>query len=238
MRYAILSDIHANWEALQEAERYLASQAIDRIAVLGDTIGYGANPNECLAWSLDHASLYIMGNHEKAIHDLGMREQFTNFARVAIDWTAQVLDKPLKERIRDLSYLRIEENLTFAHGSPDQPEKFSYIMNFSEAEPAFRAFQHEVCFVGHTHVPACFCLEERSGTYLEPGILKLTHGNRYLLNVGSVGQPRDRDHRLSFGIYDGAKETFEIVRLEYDAFKAAAKIRKAGLPDYLADRLL
>lgn len=238
MRYAILSDIHSNWEALQKVESYLASQAIDRIAVLGDTIGYGANPNECLAWALEHASLYLMGNHEKAIHDRQLREKFTDWAREAIVWTDQALDKDLKEKIRDLSYLRIERNLTFAHGSPQQPEEFSYLTNFSDAESAFDAFDHEVCFVGHTHVPACFCLQERSASYLAPGILKLDPGKRYLFNPGSAGQPRDRDHRLSFGIYDDSKKTFEIIRLDYDASKAAAKIRKAGLPPYLADRLL
>jgi len=107
-----------------------------------------------------------------------------------------------------------------------------------DAVPSFREMETPVCFVGHTHVPGCFCEMARSAERLEPGMTEIAAGTKYILNPGSVGQPRDGDPRTAFGIYDDEKRTFELVRLDYDNEKAAQKIRKAGLPAYLADRLL
>ena len=237
MRYAILSDIHANWEALELASRDINSRSIDRIAVLGDTVGYGANPTECFEWAMEHAAIYLMGNHEKALFDPAMREGFNPYAAEAIVWTNKVMKKDAVEKARSLPYLKTEDHLMFAHGSPDSPESFRYIMSYPDALPAFKAMKESVCFIGHTHMPGCFCETSQTKTYLNPGIMKVGKG-RMLLNPGSVGQPRDGDPRLSYGIYDDQKKTFEIVRLEYNNQKAAGKIRDAGLPGFLADRLL
>ncbi len=237
MRYALFSDIHANWEALETAFLHSKTQKIDRYAVLGDTLGYGANPNECIAWVLEHAKIYVMGNHEKAVWDKALRELFNPMAAEAIEWTEKVLRKDLAARIRDLGYLHIENNLIFTHGNPVEPENFQYLFNYQDAEPSFKMMRCPVCFVGHTHVPACFSEKEKSVSYLKPGILKVDAMSRVILNPGSVGQPRDQDPRLAYGIYDDKKQTFEIVRLEYDNQRAAKKIRDAGLPGFLADRL-
>ncbi len=238
MRYAILSDIHSNLEALETAAGHAETKQIDRWIVLGDTVGYGANPNECFEWVVNHAQLFIMGNHEKAVIDPKLREWFNPLAREAIIWTAGILAEPLKKRIADLPFLKIEKGITWTHGSPDKPEDFRYLTRFEDAAPSFQSMENDVCFVGHTHVPCCFCLSRKSTEYLAPGVTELAAGERYILNPGSVGQPRDRDPRLAFGIYDDTAKTFEIIRLEYDNQKAAEKIRKAGLPRYLADRLL
>lgn len=238
MPFAVFSDIHGNWEALETAAACAKDRGINRFVVLGDTVGYGANPNECLEWALNHAAVNLFGNHERALLEPDLKKQFNPYAREAIEWTAEVLKPELLERIRDLPYSRIEDGLTFAHGSPYQPEEFHYLMNFKDAGPSFRQMQTSVCFVGHTHVPACFCEQKGSMEYLRPGPRKIEKGGRVILNPGSVGQPRDRDTRLSFGIYDSEAASFEVVRLAYDNHRAAGKIRKAGLPSFLADRLL
>lgn len=238
MPFAVFSDIHANWEALETALAYVRDKKIDRFVVLGDTVGYGANPNECFEWAIGHAGIYVVGNHEKAVTDAGLRDWFNAAAREAILWTEKVMPEDLKKKIAGLPYLKIDKAFTFVHGSPNSPEEFHYVVDPQDAQKSFLAFDSPVCFVGHTHVPSCFCETARSALYLRPGILKLEDGERYLLNPGSIGQPRDRDWRLAFGIFDEDKKTFEIVRLDYDNRTAAEKIRRAGLPRAFADRLL
>ena len=238
MKIALFSDIHANWEALETAIQYTKSHSVDQIVVLGDTVGYGANPNECFDWVVNHASFSLMGNHEKAMIDPSIRSWFNEVAREASIWTSKVMDQSLTDQIEGLIYSKLEGDLMFAHGSPDEPKEFHYIFNYEDAKPAFHHMQSRICFVGHTHVPGCFCEQEKSAEYLQPGIIHLDKEKRYILNPGSVGQPRDKDMRLAFGIFDTEEESFEIVRLDYDKQKAADKIRKAGLPDFLADRLL
>ena len=238
MLLAIFSDIHANLEALEAAVRYTQHLKVGGYAVLGDTVGYGANPNECFEWAMENAAIYVAGNHEKALLDYGLRQNFTQWAYEAIVWTEKVISPEFKKAAAGLPYMRMEKQSTFVHGSPDAPEEFRYLMKFSDASSSFRKMETPLCFVGHTHVPGCFCEGARSATYLRPGILQLEPLERYILNPGSIGQPRDPDKRLSFGLYEDAQNTFEIVRLLYDAAKAAVKIRKAGLPSFLADRLL
>lgn len=238
MRYALFSDIHSNWEALETALEYLSKEKIDEYWVLGDCVGYGANPNECFCWVLENARVALMGNHEKAVLDVELRDWFNPDARRAIEWTADVLKKEYQNKIPRLNYLHITPSTTLAHGSPDEPEEFRYLFSFRDARSSFRSFETPICFVGHTHVPSLFTESAETATYLTPGNYRLKREERYIVNPGSVGQPRDRDPRLAFGIFDDEDWTFELVRLEYDNQKAASKIRKAGLPAFLADRLL
>ena len=238
MRYAILSDIHSNWEALQAALDYLKKEKIDEYWVLGDTVGYGANPNECFSWMNQNARVALLGNHEKAIVAPEILEWFSGDARKAAEWTTKNLEPIYQEKIKDLAYLHISLFATSAHGSPDEPQEFRYLFSFEDARFSFHSFETPLCFVGHTHIPSIF--EEATETVrsLKPGQYELARNERYILNPGSVGQPRDRDPRLSFAIFDDKKWIFEIVRLEYDNVTAAEKIRRAGLPTHLADRLL
>lgn len=238
MKYAILSDIHSNWEALETASAYLDREKVGEIWVLGDFIGYGANPNECFEWVSGKARVTLMGNHEQAVVDPGLRDWFNPEACTAIEWTAGVLDAKHQTKIRDLHYLHVASWATAGHGSPEKPEEFHYLFSFADARPSFQAFQTPVCFVGHTHVPSAFVESTQSASYLRPGPYELKRNERYILNPGSVGQPRDRDPRLSLGIFDDKKWTFEVVRLEYNKEKAAEKIWNAGLPRYLGQRLL
>ncbi len=238
MKVAVFADIHGNLEALTAALEYTKRHALSHFMVLGDSVGYGANPNECLEWSLNNAERHVLGNHEAALIHERVRWSFTDWAREAIEWTAERLRPRLLREIRSLPYLQKEGQITLAHGTLHDPERFEYLMDPAEAHRSFLAGQTAFGFVGHSHVPCFF--EEKEGTFghLKPGVFKLKKGERYLLNPGSVGQPRDRDERLSFGIFDPEELTFEIVRLPYDNKTAARKILGEGLPQFLADRLL
>jgi predicted phosphodiesterase len=238
MKHAVLSDIHSNWEALETALDYLKKERVDEYWVLGDTVGYGANPNECFEWAWRNAKIVLMGNHEQAVIDPALRDWFNPDARRAIEWTAEEIKPEYKKKIGELRYLTITLSATLAHGSPDRPREFRYLFSAADAERSFHAFETPLCFVGHTHIPSLFNEAHHTAEYLRPGKYHLERNERYISNPGSAGQPRDRDPRLSFGIFDDKKWEFEIVRLEYDNKKAAEKIRKAGLPAFLADRLL
>ena len=238
MRYAVFADIHGNLEALETALECARKRRLSQFMVLGDLVGYGANPNECLDWALQNAGLHVLGNHEAAIIHAIARERFTDSAREAIDWTAERLKPDLVAKIQNLPYLQIDGSMTLAHGTLHRAEEFHYLFDESDAHKSFLALRTSYGFVGHSHVPCFFAEKARTGGSLEEGVLKLKKGERYLLNPGSIGQPRDGDTRLSFGIFDEDELTFEIVRLPYDNKTASKKIIKEGLPRSLADRLL
>jgi diadenosine tetraphosphatase ApaH/serine/threonine PP2A family protein phosphatase len=238
MRYAVFADIHGNLEALEAALEYAEKQQLSGFMVLGDSVGYGANPNECLEWAFQNAELHVLGNHEAAAIHGTIREKFTFSAREAIDWTVGRLKPELLARVRKLPYLKIDGNVTLAHGTLHSPEEFHYLFDESDAFKSFLALRTSLGFVGHSHVSSFFSEKEGAGGYLKEGVLKLRNNERYLLNPGSIGQPRDRDPRLSFGVLDEDKLTFEIVRLPYDNKKASQKIMAEGLPSSLAYRLL
>lgn len=240
MKYAIISDVHSNLEALERVKAELDRLKPDQIMCLGDVIGYGANPSECLKLVREMSREIVMGNHDRAIEDIELREEFNDWAHEAIRWTAGVLSTGEKAEIRRFVPIVIDraENVTWTHGSAHEPEEFHYLFKPAEARRSFKALETDICFFGHTHIPSIFEAESPEGRYLTAGMYRLQKGRRYLINPGSVGQPRDRDPRLGFAFFDSGELTLEIVRLDYDNQKAAQKIRKAGLPAYLADRLL
>ena len=238
MKYAVFADIHGNLEALQTAQECAEKRGLSRFLVLGDSIGYGANPNECLEWSREHAECHILGNHEAAVIHPKVMLTFTAWARTSIEWTTRQLCPELVEKIKDLPYLKTQGELTLAHGTLRDPELFDYLLEPEDACHSFTAFRGKFGFVGHSHIPCLFTKNGEEVVYLKEGVHKLKKWTRYIFNPGSVGQPRDRDLRLSFGIFDPDELTFEIVRLPYDNKKAAGKIQAAGLPPFLADRLV
>jgi len=238
MRYLILSDIHDNLEAFERVLSVKDSYAVDKTLILGDILGYGANPFECLKLAQQYGDELILGNHEDAVIDPSIAETFSNDAYAAIGWTRKELQKKDTEYLRSLDFIKQNDLFTIVHGSPQEPERFHYIYDGYDADKAFRYLETPICFVGHTHRPALFTEGESEGLYLKPGKIMLKKDKRYIINVGSVGQPRDGDRRLAFGIFDTEEYSIEVVRLTYDNQKAATKIKKAGLPEYLAKRLL
>jgi predicted phosphodiesterase len=230
VRLAIISDIHGNLEALTTALDLIKKQSADEVVCLGDVVGYGANPNECLSIVRERCSVILLGNHDAAAVDLEVADQFTINARRSALWTNSVLLKEHKEFLGTLAPTKSRSDILFAHGSPYEPEEWHYIISEYEAREAFRAFPEPLCFIGHSHIPVIFS-EKGTTTLLAPG-------NRFIINVGSVGQPRDGNPQLSFGLFDTNSWTYKNVRADYDIPTAAEKIKNAGLPRALADRLM
>ena len=229
MRIAIISDIHSNLEALTAALHVIDGQMIDEIICLGDTVGYGANPNECLSLVRQRCRFILQGNHEAAVVNSAVTKTLTEHAPTAALWTRNQLTEDHLQFLRGLPLDVSYEQLLFVHASPHDPSTWEYIMSEWDAAVALQSFSQPICFVGHTHVPGIFSLDGQECT--------IAQGNRYLINVGSVGQPRDRNPQLSFGIFDSEKWTYKNLRVPYDIEAASKKITDSHLPSMLAQRL-
>ena len=240
MKYLILSDVHANLEALDAA--LAAAGGYDHALVLGDLVGYGANPNEVIdrIRSLSPATL-IRGNHDKVATGLETVDSFNHLARQAIQWTAATLSA---ERRAWLAALpagpgAIDNVVEICHGAPFDEDV--YIFDELDVRRALKAMQRPLCLFGHTHVPAAFRFDTDLEAIGPPRgsrfRLTLHDDSSYLVNCGAVGQPRDGDPRAAFGLLDTEAGALTVVRVPYDVAAAQAKIIAAGLPEVLAQRL-
>ena len=230
MRYAIVSDIHANLEALQKALEIIDTRSIDSIICLGDSVGYGASPNEVLDILRARCECILIGNHDEAAIDISLATGFNPYARAAAEWTAKELTEEHKEFLKTLPQEYHAGDVLFVHSSPHEPAEWHYVISTSDAQMNFRFFEEQICFVGHSHVPGVFSEDVWTR--------KVARGTRFIINIGSVGQPRDNDPRISFGIFDTDTWEYENIRSEYDVRTASEKIRKQGLPKMLAERIL
>lgn len=229
MRLAIISDIHSNLEALTKAMEVIDRHSVDEIICLGDIVGYGANPNECIELVRKRCSAVIKGNHEYAVENISETEFFTEDAGAAIIWTQTQLTEKNYEYLLTLPLAHRAGDFYFVHASPCNPAEWPYIFGHADASSTFRCFSETICFIGHTHTPAIFSSIGRSR--------RVTIGERYLINVGSVGQPRDRNSDLSFGIFDTGAWSYDNIRSPYDVETAARKILNTSLPPKLGQRL-
>ncbi len=204
----------------------------------GDIVGYGADPAACIQKTQELNPHIIAGNHDWGAVALADVENFSKNAKEAILWTTDALSGPQKGYLKVLQLLW-KNDFMMVHGSPDQPEEFEYILGLSAAYKAFLAMDNEdICFIGHSHVAGVFVKDSFGQiNYNSWPQVKLETGNKYIINVGSVGQPRDNDPRAAYCIYDTEKQMVEIKRVSYDIKQAQAKIIKAGLPRILAERL-
>ena len=240
VRYLILSDLHANLEAL-DAVLAAAADGWDQVLVLGDLVGYGADPNAVVERirSLNPAAV-IRGNHDKASCGLDDGEHFNHIARFAAVWTEQHLTPDNRTYLRGLPAgpTAIDARLEICHGAPFDEDH--YIFDAADAQHAFEATQRSVCLFGHTHLPVVFGGSGAQVTAAVPDrdlhSLTLEADSRYLINPGSVGQPRDGDPRAAFGVYSTAG-TFIFRRVDYDVAGAQRRISASGLPQSLANRL-
>ncbi|MBN2372242.1 metallophosphoesterase family protein [bacterium] len=241
MKIIIFSDVHSNWEALQSFLSAIEDYPDARIYSLGDIVGYGANPRECLAEVRRIAHVSLTGNHDHAAIGLTDITYFNPYAREAVLWTASHLDMSDRDYISSLPvYKRFSDKIFLVHSTPAHPERWNYILDKTDAEKNFPFFTEPLCFIGHSHVPMVVEYDPYAGNACyrdEEGVIRLKEGCRYIVNVGSIGQPRDGDWRACFSIYDGQEQTIEFKRLEYDLATAQEKILHAGLPDFLAERL-
>jgi diadenosine tetraphosphatase ApaH/serine/threonine PP2A family protein phosphatase len=238
VRYAILSDIHGNLEALRAVLADCATDA-DAVLCLGDTVGYGADPLPCIELVAERAEAVVGGNHEHAVAGRLDLRWFNRHARAAAEWTRERLDDDHRAYLGALPLVREVADATLVHASPAQPEEWDYLVTAEDGFAAFAHFATRWCFVGHSHVPGAWSLGS-AGPEHHPGVAELTmeRGRRYIVNVGSVGQPRDQDPRASYAIFDSDQRVVSFHRVAYDCEKASAKIRAAGLPEQLGDRLL
>ncbi len=244
MRYLVISDIHANLEALEAVIGAMAPRGVDRYLVLGDLVGYGADPNAVVdrVRALDPL-LIIRGNHDKVASGLEDGESFNLVARSAVQWTNDALTPDNLKYLQSLPAgpLVVDEMLEICHGSPFDED--AYIFDELDALKAFEVATRPVCLFGHTHVAVAFRrLPDRLEIPAGPGDtdnvrLSISDGARYLVNVGSVGQPRDNDPRAAVGIVDTTAGEIELYRVRYPVEEAQRKIRAAGLPEILARRL-
>ena len=240
MRVAIVSDVHSNLPALEAVLEDSARRGAADLWCLGDIVGYGPEPRECLAIIRQRASLCLSGNHDLgAIGKLSL-DEFNGYAAMANQWTGQVLTAEEKEWLGGLPNKLEWEDVTLAHASPREPV-WEYVLSVPSAMAAFEHFETRICFIGHSHVPfvvpepdagrwcAMLPFPEEGGA--RPG------DRRLIVNPGSVGQPRDRDPRASYAIYDMDDDIVYNHRVAYDVEETQRRMRLVCLPQYLIDRL-
>ncbi len=237
MRLAILSDIHGNLEALEAVLADLDARGADACACLGDFVGYGAAPNECIARTRPRIEVAVAGNHDLAACGRIRLGYFNPDAAYAARWTADVLTPEHMQYLRDLPFSVAWRGVRLVHSSPAEPEEWHYVFSPGDAAFEMESCAEDVCLIGHSHYPGTFELAGAEVFYTRDERVDGTRGRRYLVNVPSVGQPRDGDPRAGYLVYDDEALRFEHVRLEYDIPAAMRRIRDAGLPAFLADRL-
>ncbi|RKY18495.1 MAG: metallophosphoesterase [Planctomycetota bacterium] len=237
MKYAVISDIHANLEALEAVLADIKKERVDKCVCVGDIVGYGANPHECIELVRKHCPVCVAGNHDFATIERTNIEFFNQYARQATLWTRQNITEDDRKYLESLPLVAdVDDRFTLVHGTLYAPALFDYIQTTFDAYLSLQVLQKPLCFVGHSHVPISFFLDD-AVTYSTDSVIELKEGVKAVINVGSVGQPRDDDPRAAYAIYDTEKNLVVIKRVEYDVEKAIKKIRDAGLPEILGERL-
>lgn len=239
MRALLLSDIHSNLEALDAViDDANVRGGFDAVWCLGDTVGYGPDPGACISRLKGYHLVAVAGNHDHAAVGKISYDDFNGAARAATVWTADQLTEAETKFLGGLPTVVVEEPFTLVHGSLRSP-LVEYLMDQGSASATLAMLQSRYCLVGHSHFP--FICRENEGPpvfdeFTEDATFHLEE-ERWIINPGGVGQPRDRDPRPSYGIFDSETMTIERHRVEYDVGRTQEKIRRAGLPEYLADRL-
>ncbi|MGB4312170.1 MAG: metallophosphoesterase family protein [Natronincolaceae bacterium] len=247
MKIGLISDIHGNLEALETVLECLsAKEKVDKIIVLGDIVGYMANPNECVELTKNYDC--IQGNHDYTVVYEEDLDWFNPIAKEALIWTINKLTDTNKNILKNLPLTKIyeRENFTISHGTLNDPERFFYMDRSFEAQESFNLMETQLLFIGHTHVPQYFILnEDNTPADIETvsdinykQAIQLQKNRKYIFNIGSVGQPRDRNYKSCFVIYDTDEKTVKYIRLPYNVRVTARKIKKNQLPKFLYKRIL
>ena len=237
MRLAILSDVHGNLPALERVLTDVDARKPDAMVCLGDFVGYGASPNECIESLRPRIEGAVAGNHDLAACGRIKLGYFNQDAAAAARWTTEHLTAENIEYLRGLPWTMKWRGVLLVHSSPSEPEEWHYVLSPNDAAVEMKSCAEDICFIGHSHYPGTFELERSDVRYTREPVVKGRRGCRYLVNVPSVGQPRDGDRRAGYMLFDDEALRFEHVRLEYDIPAAMDCIRAAGLPSLLAERL-
>lgn len=247
MIFAVVSDIHANLDAFQAVvDQMNRNYQVDKVLCLGDIVGYGAEPNPCVERVIElcanppsEPTLLVKGNHDDAAVTGNVRN-FNRYASAAALWTREILTGHNANFLSNLPLTASFDEVLLAHGTPYEPDKWHYVFDRKAAWLCFKNLPEPttLCFIGHTHVPVVFVQDSAGGLQMfDDCEFDLEPGNKYLINVGSVGQPRDYDPRACYCIYDSELKTIKLNKVNYPVENAQNKIIDAGLPDQLAARL-
>lgn len=240
MKYGILGDIHANLSALEAALAAFDQAGVDVVVSVGDVVGYGAAPRECIRLLLERDARVVLGNHDAAAVGLIPCDNFNPAAAIATRWTAAQLLPQEKQYLSQLPLQLHLDHACVAHATWAEPQRFDYMLDTTHAEESLASMPQTVCFIGHTHRPLFIgrLREDPSRTYwTHDHRVHVREWHRVLVNAGSVGQPRDDDPRAAITIYDTDAEQVAIHRLAYDIEREQHRILRAGLPRVLAERL-
>jgi predicted phosphodiesterase len=238
MKYLVFSDIHGNAQALEKVIDEISETRPDFVVSLGDVVGYGANPSDCVDMIDRHCDIRICGNHDFVAAGLAESENFNVTARISIEWTKHSLSARQKELLSAYDTVRRHGQCLFAHSSPVSPLDWEYIYTMGQAERIFRETDARFIFIGHTHVPGIISCDPVSGYRVENGMkVEAQPNRRYLINAGSIGQPRDGVSAASFAFIDARRGRISLRRIPYDVSEAQERIRAEGLPESLASRL-
>ncbi|MBR5077650.1 MAG: metallophosphoesterase family protein [Victivallales bacterium] len=245
MKYAILGDIHGNLEAMEAVLAACRELGVDKYACIGDVVGYNANPKECLDLLRglgDNLVGVVKGNHDEYVSNGKETLGFNPLAATAVEWTRRKLGPSDLQWLHELPYMLHCAvpgfgRFQLVHGTLDNPSGWGYIFDRFSAETSFQYQTFSLCFIGHTHVPLAF---EKNDMTITGGFyesVQFGQNRKYLINVGSVGQPRDGDWRAAFAVFSPKEALVQLYRVEYDIATTQQKIIDAGLPQRLADRL-
>lgn len=243
MKFGIISDIHSKLEALNKVMPILINeQKVDKIICIGDIVGYGANPNECIQIVKKNVNYCVAGNHDYGIVRKTPINNFSKPAKIAAKWTRKKLSNNNYEYLQLLPLINKIPiwNLMTVHSSPSSPSNWEYLLSIEKVKNEFNYFNEKICFVGHSHQPIVFekCMNEINSFTAKNGLdFRTKDTNKYIINIGSVGQPRDGNPQASFCTFDTKNNRLKILRVDYKIENAQEKIIAAELPTILADRL-
>jgi predicted phosphodiesterase len=235
MRVAVISDIHANWHALEAVADAIDQETPDEIWCLGDVVGYGPQPNECCDWTSAHAHVCLAGNHDLGVLGTLDIAAFSDDAAAAARWTQGVLNDDARRYLATLEPSARRNGVALYHGSPRDPI-WEYVLSYEAAGEAIEESPADVTVIGHSHLPIAIGEGELVGGHAGNGV-EVELDGRWLLNPGSVGQPRDGDPHAAWLLLDLEARHASFRRATYDVEKTQTEMRDVGLPDVLANRL-
>jgi diadenosine tetraphosphatase ApaH/serine/threonine PP2A family protein phosphatase len=235
MQFIVLSDVHGNLEALMSVIDEVKANYNGDILFLGDSAGYGPDPSECIRIIREVSKVILAGNHDWAATGRMDTTYFNPYARTAIEWTQEQLTEGDRAFLDTLPLIYRHEEIYLVHSTPKEPEQWHYLLTKWDAYINFHYFDERICFIGHSHQPVIIEMDPEGEIHISRDRVDLKEGCRYIVNAGSVGQPRDGNPDASYVVFDGHR--IEIKRVPYDIVLTQEKMRRAGLPEYLIQRL-
>ncbi|MBF0592118.1 MAG: metallophosphoesterase family protein [Nitrospirae bacterium] len=237
MAYAVISDVHSNLHALEAVLKDISDHRIDELYFVGDAVGYGPQPNLCIDLLKKDCAILIAGNHDWAVLEYISTEYFNIHAVEAVMYNRQVMAEQHMQDLEKFNLLKSSEkrNALFVHATPRDPENWDYLFSVKDAEINFEHFEQRLCFIGHSHTPVIIEQQQTGEILIHRAKTEINETSRYIVNDGSVGQPRDGDPRASYVIVEDT--SIEIVRVQYDVSKTQKEMEAAKLPFRLIERL-